>query len=256
MNEDEVLEWLKLGLDIPGVLSSFRVDGKTITQMSTKDIKLFMTTESALKVVKGILKASDRDLDKFDFNYAEVLKKDDLQPIEQFFKDNSMNTESVDESINSAFGDNYVEKIKLIEEIDPKRWKRTKEQYNFTQDETIIYESFSRNITDKDYSAKIFGPFISRTSAGFLKTKDYFVKLLSVLRKLPKPKEGTYEVETKASPEDFKIGETYVFPSFARGAVFKEDPEKKGGSFTTLRISGEAKRGYIIEGKTLLFQIH
>ena len=116
MNEDEVLEWLKLGLDIPGVLSSFRVDGKTITQMSTKDIKLFMTTENALKVTKGILKASDRDLDKFDFDYAEVLKKDDLQPIEQFFKDNPMNTESVDESISSVFGEKFEKKLKSIKD--------------------------------------------------------------------------------------------------------------------------------------------
>lgn len=124
------------------------------------------------------------------------------------------------------------------------------------EDELLIYTLFSKSLTGKEWATNTFEPFISRTSAGFLKTKDYFVRLMSVLRKLPKLEEGTYEVETKTSPEDFKVGETYVFPSFARGTVFKEDSEKKGGSFTTLRISGEAKRGYIIEGKTLLFQIH
>ena len=249
MDENEILEWMRLGLDITDVSDSFGVSGKTIPQVSLRDLNLFMSMESALKVTKVILKASERTSQNIEVDFAEVSKKDDLQPIEQFFEENSLNAGSVEESISSAFGDKFDDKLKEIKKtLKEEKCVKTRKELGLSKDEMLAYEAFSESLKDKEHANKIFGPFITRTSAGFMKSKDFFVRVLRVLRKLP-GLEGIYEVRTK-SIGDFEVGETYAFPSFARGTISKEGGKKEEGNYTTLLISGKTTRGHVLgEGK-------
>ena len=246
MDENETSDWLNIGLGISDELDNFRANGRTIIQMDISDLKAKMPMESALKINKAILKASERDLQKFDIDYAEVSSGvDDLQPIEKFFKARPMGTEAIDESITSLFGDKFGDEVKRIKkDLEGTEWKKLQKECDLSSDELLVYASFLTSTESKDYADKSFKPFISRIPASFLKTKDFLVRLLGVLRKLPTIEEDSYDVKTRKSPEYFKVGETYVFPSFALGTKSKKMTKKKGEKETVLRVSGKTTLGH------------
>ena len=238
------MEWLRLGLDISDDLSSFSVNGKTITQMSIRDIKAHMSMESALKVTKAVIKASGRDFQEFDKNYAVVMRaSDELPSVEDIFKVEQMSARSVDESIISLFGDGFAEKLTMLREnLKKEWWAEAQKMFNLTDDEMLVYLLFLKGIDDKEHANKIFEPFVSRIPEAFLKSGVFFAGTLSALRKLPAIRGGTYDVKTKGSVEDFRVGKSYVFPSFAIGIGFGEDRKKGEGNEVTLRIKGKTKR--------------
>ena len=225
MNEDDVSEWLMLGLGITDGLDSLKVDGKAITQMSIRDLKAHMPMESALKVNRAITKASERDLMEFDPKCAEVLRaEDELRSVEGFFKVEEMSTESAEESVASAFGEEFIGRLQQLRSyVKKKYWPNLQKELNLNDDEMMIYELFLTGLGRYEYCpSKVFNPFISRIPGNFLRSRDFILRLLSVLRKLPGFEEGTYNVWSRKSAEFFKVGETYVVPSFALGTVSEE----------------------------------
>lgn len=248
MDEQETLEWLNLGLEIIDDLNDFRINGRNITQMSIKDLKTYMSTESSLMINNAIVKASKRDLQKFDFGYAEILKVNELPPIEGILNGKSMSGKNADESIISLFGGKFLGVLKTLKkELWDEKCKKVQKKFSLNGDDMLVYVSFLRSITIKEHSSKAFVPFISRTPASFLKSRDFFVRLLSVLRKFPGLEEGTYVLKTKKNIDDFKVGETYVFPSFALGVRLNENGRKEKCGEIALRISGKTNRGHILE---------
>lgn len=252
-------------------MPDFQLDGKTLSQMSIRKLKEHMKIDSAIKVSKAISMASKRDLQNFDSKYAKVLKVDELQPIEEFFIETvpkegqipqgtepteesalqkTIKIQRVRESVVSLFGDSFYNEYDRIERsINKQRWaQKIQKEYGLERDEALIYGTFLKTIDKKDYARKAFGPFISRTPGSFLKCKDYFGRLLSVLRRFPKLEEGTYEISTRHNIKDFKAGGTFVFPSFALGTKSDKTKEKKKGSGIILRISGKTSIGHALEG--------
>lgn len=83
-----------------------------IVQMNIQEIKRSIpgiSIESVLKINKGITKAGERDLKSVADIYTKVSRENELQPVENFFKIDSVKPESVDESILSALGDGFKE---------------------------------------------------------------------------------------------------------------------------------------------------
>lgn len=247
MNENETLEWLNFGIDIGDELANFREDGRKLTQMDIKDLKLHMSMESVLKVTKAISKASERDMQKFNFSFAEVLRVNELPPNESILKRISKSTENVEESIISLFGDKFNDDLKKIKrELWDVKWKKMQKDFCLNEEDMLVYLSFLKCIDSKEYSSKIFLPFISGVPASFLKAKDFFVRVLSILRKLSIVKESTYDIKANECAEYFKDGEIYVFPSFVLGTKFNEDGKIKKENETILRISGKTNRGHFL----------
>ena len=242
------MEWLRLGLDILDDLGRFAPDGKSITQMSVRDLKAHMPMESALKVTKAILKASGRDLLDFDFSRAEVMRASDceLQSVEDLFGEEPMYGESIDESVISVLGEGFVGELRRLKRDleEEEEWKKARKILGLAGDELLIYASFLKSVGEKECARKMLGPFISRTPAGFLKTRDFFARVLNVLRKLPPIGDGAYDVETRPGIGNFKVGEAYLFPSFAVGVKIDGNDKMSKGKGTVLRISGKTNRGH------------
>ena len=252
LDENDTMEWLRLGLDISDDLNNFRVNGKTITQMSIRDLKEHMSMESALKVTKAVIKASGRDMQEFGNDYTDVMRASDVLPsVEGIFKAEQMSAESVDESIISVFGDGFSDTLKDIKDkLEEGEWIETQKRFKLTDDEMLVYASLLEcSDGKKGWSRKIFEPFVSRIPAAFLKSGDFFVRALSVLRKLPTIERRSYDVKTKGSVEEFGVGESYVFPSFAVGTKFNEDEEGRGENGITLRFKGKTKRGHALKNE-------
>ena len=184
-------------------------------------IKAFpsLKTESLLKISKAISKAGERDFYNFDIKCPKVLKECELQSIEKFFNGNPVKMLDVDESILSALGDGFEKELNSAKsDTRETRLKELKESYGLSDDELLVYASFLRSIGKKEYLSKTLIPLITRTPTDFLKTKDYIIRLLSTLRKLPQIEERTYVVQTKSKERDFfKVGETFILPSFVIG---------------------------------------
>lgn len=233
-------------MDISDDLSKLKVNGKSITQMSIKDLKKHMSMESALIVNKAISKASKRDLEKFDFNYAEVSRADEIQPVGDIFKETKlMGTKTADESVISIFGDKFSEILQWIKRwLKKEKWTKIQKELELEDDEMVIYASFLKSVEKKSYESKVFRPFVSRTPSCFFKSRDFLTRFFSVLRKLPKLEEGTYCMKTRKSAGDFKIGDTYTFPSFALGFKYEEGKDVEEG--TILRLSGRTRRGHAL----------
>ena len=250
--------------------------------MSIRKLKEHMSLDSALKVSKAISMASKRDLQNFDSRYANVLKIDELQAIEEYFNESclaearistnfdsteaqppqktestkeealpkSIKIQETKESILSLFGDDfYSEYSRIGRNLDKQEWaQQLKKDYGLSEGNLLIYATFLKTIDKKDYARKVFKPFISRTPESFLKCKYYLARLLSILRKFPKLEEGTYEVSTRQDIKYFKTGNTFVFPSFALGIKSDDAKEKKKGKGTTLKIKGKTSLGHMLEG--------
>ena len=253
MDASRTSEWLKLGLGIFDNLDGFQADGRTIAQMSIRGLREGMPMESALVVNKAIRKAGKRDLEKFDLNYAEVLRAGELQPIGDALKPaEGIKAKCADESVISMFGDKFIETFQRIRRrLKNERWIEAQRALELEDDEMAVYASFLASVDTNEYGRKVFRPFISRTPAGFFKTRDFLVRLLSALRKLTALEEGVYDVRTMKGADYFSVGEAYVFPSFALGSKFKEAEEEEGGKDgegkeTTLRLSGRMDRGHAL----------
>ena len=272
MNEDEVLEWLDLGLGITDDLNNFRMDGKVLVQKTIEELTRGpqkVSMESALKIHKAISKASERDAEDFSIKHAEVLRADKYEPIGNFIKAGNIIYGSVWDSIKSMFGGDFLNVLKSDQaSLGPKQSK-----WKLSEDEALIYESFLRSTWGGTYGHKVFKPFITRAPADYFKSKDFLTRILSVLKKFPAMDEGTYCFLSKRSLADFKIGETWVLPSFTLGTklgsdnIYSDDEKYipqgslpfipkydftrdteirviyKGGS-TMLKISGKTNRGY------------
>lgn len=238
MNEKEILEWLDLGLDIIDDLNNFKMNGKTLVQKTIEELTRGpqkVSMESALKIYKEIAKASERDMENFDINHTEVLRKDECQQIGNLLKTDHIVVGSASESIKAVFGEEFLEILKT----QSYRLGQVRKEGYLSEDESLIYGSFVESLYTRAHWHRAFKPFITRTPADFLKSKDYLCKFLCALKKLPVIGEGTYCFLTKRDIDDFIIGETYVLPSFGLGTTlgsnntYSDDKKyKTQGDFT------------------------
>lgn len=252
MNEEDTLDWMKLGLDISEPLDGFKVKANDLIKMGTEDIKRNIpniSVNSVLKIARTIPKADERDLECFDIGYAEVLKKNELQPIEKLFDMDSVHAESVDEAVLSAFSDGFKEDLDFIRKylVKEEEIQKIQKSYGLSNDGLLIYSSFLKSLESKVCANKIFKPFISRTPASFTRCKGFVLWFLGVLRKFSSLDEGMYDIKTKYNNDYFKTEEVFVFPSFAIGTKSDDDKENKEGK-VTLRLSGKTQKGHVLEG--------
>ena len=220
MNTKEVLGWLEKGLNISDGLSSLKannVDGKTITQMDIRNLKKYMSTDSALKVYKAISVSTEKDLLSLEIENTDVVKECELQPLEKFFVKGTIIAETVEKSIISMFGENISGDLSELkhELVNSDELTDVCKKYKLSNEEMIIILFFVQGLVKNTYSCKVLKPFYSRTPASFFKCKAFILRLLSVLRKLPSPtEESTYLALSKQKADFFRVGETYSYPSF------------------------------------------